>query len=756
MQQIRSYSHLLIALGMWLFLCCGYFYPAVVGGKVIAPLDCLDSFFRPFATQPLENVHNHFVSDGVSQYLPYKWAIKTSCEEDGYVGWDPYTFNGRPISNNTMASPGDPWNMVYAVLPFWTAWNWGIIVQFLIAGCGMILLLRHYKLPIWAVLLAAISFSFYSQYVLWMYHKWLGAMIWSPYLVWALLKYRNVIVNIPAIIFMALLWRTGSLQTCLFGFLLVSFVWCAVIWKKNEGEYSWKECLRVTGSYLLTGSVGALLSLDVFVDTLANVGGCKDMGFSWGVNNIPTFVTLLFPTVLGVPETLDIAKVLRLDLFDIKFGGGVVFLLSVIACFNSRAPRVAKILFLLSIVAVCTPLLAYIYSRSTLIMSLGMSWLAAWQLYDLTRVRFKSAHWNRIIYALVSVSLLWLLASVAVVCFKELLAQQLTDVMNSAAATSRPGRIAWQELRVERFLSQILIWNWRNAILLVCLFLGVWFCRKIKPGQNNSYWMAGVTLTTFVELFVFSGVWVTYSQKPESAHLYATPDWVEELSSHVGDGSVAVFSPSADNDFLCENHLASYGIRMAFGYETFIPECMAPLNWTSTQLNSCVIRPMYCDQCDPDDYALAGISHILSYTRWNDVPVSGWNLVMTGNEFKVYANPKYRGRYLLDEGRAIKENWRTSNRINLTIPAHSGKLMVLESYHQGWSAVANGENLLITPTERGGMLIELPESERDYELLLEFRMPYRMWYYSIMSLTACVLLLIFIKQKKQSNTSYVR
>ena len=130
-----------VSVFLWLVLCVCFFSPAVFNNKVIAPMDCLECYFRPFADAPIEETHNHFVSDGVSQYLPYKWAIKKSFQEDGYVGWDPLTFNGRPIANNTMASPGDPWNLMYAILPFWAAWDWGIISQFFIVkeisfACG--------------------------------------------------------------------------------------------------------------------------------------------------------------------------------------------------------------------------------------------------------------------------------------------------------------------------------------------------------------------------------------------------------------------------------------------------------------------------------------------------------------------------------------------------------------------------------------------------------------------------------------------
>ena len=79
-----------IAIVLWLVAVLAFFSPAIFNNKVIAPIDCLECVFRPFADKPIENEHNHFVVDGISQYLPYKWSIKTSFEEDGYaalVGW---------------------------------------------------------------------------------------------------------------------------------------------------------------------------------------------------------------------------------------------------------------------------------------------------------------------------------------------------------------------------------------------------------------------------------------------------------------------------------------------------------------------------------------------------------------------------------------------------------------------------------------------------------------------------------------------
>lgn len=723
----KTFIYLLI----WIVAVLLFFAPSTLGGKVIAPLDCQERLFRPFSEQPVEGMHNQFVVDGVSQYLPYKWAIYQSFREDGYMGWVPNVHNGNAGPENTMTSPGDPLNFLYAFLPFWTAWDLGVILQFLIAGIGMLILISHCKIPLWGALLAAISFAFYSQFILWMYHKWVGALIWGPYLVWALLRFKQYTINVPAILFMALAWRTGHLQACTFAFILVACVWIAEIWKKDGQWPNRKELIRITISYFLTGVVGALLSLDVFVDTLARMEGCKNMPLSWGVQNIFSIITTVFPTVLGIPETHDAAKIYSSGLFDIKYGGSIVFILASIGVFNKKAPFTAKILFIGSFILACTPLVTYIYSRSTVVMGLGMAWLAAWQLYNFTQTQYPHIYLKRITAAVISIAGLWFICSLVLYFFHDSFAEHMKAYVNAATIQSS-GRIAWQELRVERFLDQCSIWHWKNLLFIGGTILGIIFCSRIKAGaSHNAPWIAGVILITYAQIMAFGYTWITYSDKPNGPYIYNEPSWMPEFKKHVKDGSLIQVNPSNDCDFLCNNQFSIYGIRLGWGYETFQPK---------------YLKPLTKDFQNTMDYAQAGISHIISDTKWKDHPISGWNLVMTGKNFKLYENPDYKGRYFINQTIPVKANWRTCNRIHISVPPHANSLTVLESYHPGWKAYVGDATLEISPTERGGIHISLPQAGHTQDILLEFHMPYRIWYYPIMLLTTCGLVFISIRQ----------
>ena len=727
---------------IWAVLVLLFFAPAVFGGKVLAPVDCVECLFKPFATQPMEEVHNQYNVDGASQYLPYSWAMQQSWQSDGYMGWNPYTHNGTSLPENTMLSPGDWHHWLFGFLPFWTAWDAGILLQFFIAGLGMIILLKSRGIPIPYVLLGAVSFSFYSQFIMWIYDRWLGGIIWAPLIVWSLLEGRrkNKWVHLPSILFIALGFRGGHLQACLFVFLLVLCVFLADWWKRAD-RWSWKVFLKSSSFYLISGFLAALLSLDVFVDTLPRMEGCKSLPFVWGLENIPFLATSVMPTLFGIPQTISISKVIGADLFDIKFGGGVVFVLAVLALFNRRAPLTAKFCFLVSLIVSCTPLSTFLYSRSTVVMAFGMSWLAGWQLFDLRRHPVLPI-WRRLVWWGIGILCIWLAVSVAVQCFHEPLLLKLHSFIDGNITTSQQKyRHSWYLLRSERLLDQLMIWDWRNALLILLVSVGGWACSRLNISSRYPKWWAGlVVLCTFGEQIVFSSSWIAYSDKPESGYLYKEPEWMSEFRGYVGDGAVVIVNPHNDLDFLCTNHLSTYGIRLASGYETVQPR---------------YLRPLSDGHYYPKDYAMAGISHLLCDAKAGRPSFDGWNLVQETEDFFLLENPLYRGRYFVrtqgekNHFSPVVLDWRTNNKIHVTVPPGTKELSVLESYSRGWSArTGKGEELPLSSTERYSILVSVPDSEQQTEILLQYHTPYREWYYSMMGGTALFLLVAALLQRR--------
>ena len=103
------------------------FSPWWIGGGFFGPLDIAESFYLPWA-EPGEpaDVHNHFTSDAVTQYLPYRIFADSAYAADGRIGWNDLQYLGTAAWANTMAGYDD-WTMqLHRWLGFSTAWHLGL------------------------------------------------------------------------------------------------------------------------------------------------------------------------------------------------------------------------------------------------------------------------------------------------------------------------------------------------------------------------------------------------------------------------------------------------------------------------------------------------------------------------------------------------------------------------------------------------------------------------------------------------------
>lgn len=205
---------------------------------------------------------------------------------------------------------------------FWTAWDLGIILQFAIAGFGVLLMLRDEGLPAWAALVGAVSFAFYSQHVLWIYHRWvLGASCWFPWIVWAIRRARrkNRLVDFWSVVFTTLAFRGGSLQSCLFVTLLVLCLFLADVWTIRKTDDR-RSCLRLVASYATLAVGSTLLVSDVLLDTIPPfLDGCRELshrGILANLKALPFLASAVFPAAFGTPQTMDAGKVFGTGLFD--------------------------------------------------------------------------------------------------------------------------------------------------------------------------------------------------------------------------------------------------------------------------------------------------------------------------------------------------------------------------------------------------------------------------------------------------------
>ena len=214
------------------------FTPVWLQHRVLAPLDIVQTLFEPWggsAGSPKTiDVHNHFVTDAVTQFLVYRHVAETSLRQDGYIGWNPLIFGGTPEYANTISTYFD-WTMqLHRLFGFWAAWHLGLFFQFAIAGIGMLVFLRSRSLSPPVCLAAAIAYAGNSQFLLLIYYRSaLGSFCWVPWMLWALERSLQgpLARVIPFALFTALAFLGGSIQYAAFILLLLP---CVVLSRKSS------------------------------------------------------------------------------------------------------------------------------------------------------------------------------------------------------------------------------------------------------------------------------------------------------------------------------------------------------------------------------------------------------------------------------------------------------------------------------------------------------------------------------------------
>ena len=739
----------LLAALIWLAAVVVFFSPVFFQGKVIAPLDIMDSLLRPWATGDKIEVHNAFTYDAISQYLPYDYSVYQSLRQDGYIGWNPYTHSGTSIVENTMICPGDWHHHLYRFLPFWTSWNLGIILQFTIAGLGMLLLLRDQKIPAFHALLGVMAFGFYSQFILWINHRWiLGAMCWAPWILWALFRARESgkIIHLPSIAFIALACRGGHLQACVFIVLLVAIVaFCEAAPKIIQRKFL--AGMRALAPYLVSGILAGILTLDVAVETVpALLEGNKTMpqrGFMDTLLALPTLATSILPTIMGTPQSLDLTKQFKIDLFSIKFMGATGVMLAALALLRRDAPTVAKCLLIIGILVPFTPADKWLYSRFTVIFALGGAWLAAWYIGKIANEP-PSKRWKRIAIVASFMIAVWAIGSTAVALNYDAISSKLSDAVVARLPPEKAARETWMIVRSENFLQQAMLWYPRNLIFISLMAMGLYACSRINhQSKKNAAFSIIIAICTFGEILTFSKTWVTFSKVPETQDLYEEPAWATRLKSEVGQGAV-LCADRTNFDYMQLNTPSAYGIRFAEGYETVTPSRINPYK-----------EPRY----DTKRCAQAGISHLIVPPENDPASIEGWERVSGSIEYVLYRNPDFKGvaTAALESGdvTAVPLSFDTANRRTLILPAGVMSISIAESYNAGWKYSLDGEKWLpVTENEIRGMTINLSEATNkdDTWIKMRYRPAYQAYYRpTIIACAVCLTFFSIIRKTRKAK-----
>ena len=683
------FREVLLPLGLLLAIILGLFLPWTVAGKVLAPFDIVLEMYLPWrSAQILPQVSNHFVSDAVTQYLPYRSVVAKSFEKDGYLGWNPAVLGGTAQSANTMALSYDWANQLHHIFDFWTAWHLSLIGRFLLAAVGMLVFLRSQSCRPWVATALAIAYMLNTEFVSWIYHQWaLASFCWMPWFLWALYgsRERSSRYLAPAVIFLALALLGATLQHAAFIVISLGCVWLGWVFEETSGvvvEASesrssqvvpsrvWDTAVVMVAGLLAAGLVAFMLEPTItgYLENLRSGHEREGLGYVFGWSQ-PLRMALawpltLYPFVLGSVQTLDLTKAFVPSGMAYAFFGTIPMLLAVVGLFSKRVPLAAKLLIAAGLIIPLTPLVGVLYQRVSLLWILGGCWAAGVWLStaDEESVR-KIAGWCW--RALVAVLLLWTLVSVALVVFRAPVEAWLVARVQAAAASSQFAMFPeWVEIRAAKLIDYFCVWNPWQLTALAGLALSLWGMVRCR---TELMWPAAALATgVALQLSVFWWQWTTWSVKRD---IYEQPELVRILQAEVGTtGRLAQGGGGPGEMPFPPNTLVPAGVAITGGYDSIHPDGMRSPTGKS--------------------WDFPGATHFLGGV--DEERPAGWQEVWSDGRWVLLRDPAPSvGIVTLESGlpvplRPTDSKRGSMNTMEAVVPAGAAKLEVFSNCHRGW------------------------------------------------------------------------
>lgn len=743
--QVRAWlSGSTFAISVFCALLLASFASFMLRGKVLAPLDIVSGFYEPWTSTGVEqseiSVHNHFVTDAVDQYLNYRWIASVSLKQDGYVGWSPLTFGGRPEYANTMATNFD-WSMqLHRVFSFWDAWDIGLLLQLAIAGIGMFVFLRGRELHPPVCLAGAIAYAGNSQFVVWMYHRWaLGSFCWVPWILWSLGRINNGNRPVRAVsfaVFTALAMLGGNLQYDAFILLTIA---CFLGGSYLQDKPCCKVALERVALVLASLGFTAVLTTMMFVPCIQGFFDTAAMGNDravlqfqggWLQPLLHPAVSILsaFPVVLGSPSSLDLTKPLKGDYFDIAFFGFLPVVVAFYSLIQRRTPKPAWLLMFCGLVLPLTPLQGYVYYRISLLFIVGGIWAFAefWESLDAEAARLFA---NRALLIFFCFSAIWGSISIVVSLNQVAIAAWFQARIASQLSLAHLGMYrAWMLGRVQLWTHEFPIWSGKSLAAWVLAFISLLLVRLRRTLPDT--WVThllSVVLT--VQVLTFAVGWLTVSPRPSTGILPAT-DQMLKLKQIVGNGRVYVATDKGGRPFFPPNTLAAFDVASLDGYESiWFPSMWHKEGYSTDGISLSQLGVRFA--------VVQRNGHNTARACWDpdtsaDAPsvpegVSGscWPLIYSGSQFDVYQNNQavahYTGMNGSFEISVLEPIMETFNRRILRVPPGIDAVRVTENWSREWRyRTDKGEWHPAKQSEDMAILLPIGHSDMERTVELQF------------------------------------
>lgn len=285
-----------------------FFWRFFVLGYVPAPGEELTAQYPWAGISAPGKPHYGSLGDIVELNYPWKRFTISRFRAGEFPLWNPHVFGGNTHLANFQSPALTPFNVLYAILPFHTAYSLSLALQLGMSGVAMLAFLQALGAGAAGATLGAVVFMFNAHFMQWLeLESVTGVALWLP-LLW--LAAERILAGGPwpwAIAGAGMLgasFLAGHLQFASFNFLLLAGYVCVRAPTHLQGDR--KRLVRPAG-LLLAMTVGGLLLGAIQI--LPSLEALQWTGSRWvrAFNDYPftlrqaatTLVTILSPYALG-------------------------------------------------------------------------------------------------------------------------------------------------------------------------------------------------------------------------------------------------------------------------------------------------------------------------------------------------------------------------------------------------------------------------------------------------------------------------
>lgn len=689
------------------------FRGALWGDRLLAPLDtapALLSKYRWLDPQSTGIPANHYTIDQLTYDLPLQHTIYHAYRRGEVPWWDPLTYGGRPLLADAHINGTDPVRLLcYALLPFEAAYNWTLVLHWMLCGLGMFTLLRWWRFPASTSGGLALALACAGYHAVMFGHPWnTGSFLYYPFLwlawdAWCSSTRRWAWPL--ATLALASIFYSGNLQSHAY---VVVF---ALVFLLAQCGGSWPAWRRVFPMVALSGILGAGLAAPVLAGQLEF--------YAHSIRPVPVpmnpvswfsglaSLTAFHPWALGTFRTLDLSKFLgQYALGFVVFTGSIATALAVLGALRkpSAGPRPAHVrvalgLVLAYFIILSTPLQGALYVRSAGLAVLGLIVLAAAGLEHLRTTDTPLRRWA-LAWGGLAVTTAIALNIAAFILYPRVMPRILDQVLaRGSQQTSLDLAPALREFQVRNLPNEISARNPETLFATAGLLAFAALCSRPGWRRLPGVWPALLALN-LVPVALFYARFIP-NQPLESWHrLLAGGPEQQQVAAALGNRPFRLYedAPSIYDQLFpnCLGHL--HGVRVMHGYSALIPPC--PLHLPPDQR-----------QALPD---LLGDATYRSTVRgatsgtFTPPPASG---------------PPRSFRWTGETPRPFRFDHLglTTQRLVIEAPAPTGVLEWTDTAYPGWRATFEGGQIPIRAAAPCFSALEIPVSRGEATLTLRYR-----------------------------------